>query len=495
MSEYAGMTSSIFSSLPPNIEVGDSNIANDFLAPYRPTTSTFLGLVSPKNESQIKEVIDWANETKVGVIPKSSKGRPRKNLFEITSDKNIILNLTQMDQVLHIDSRDAIAIIEPGVTFTQLDQELKPYGLRSMKPLLPDTEKSVLATFLDREPSISPNEHWDSTDPLAALNIIFGNGERFRTGGASAPGSLKENLDRGLRQMMSSGPVTTDYSRVLLGSQGTLGISCWGSIYCERIPTIEEDSLFSSKTLEPLLNMANQLSLKQIGLHYFIVDHEQLLVMLANNIEEYKSLSDSKARRTESQHWYLYVNLAVNDYRAKQAIDWQFATLKGIAKASCVEAVTYDQFPEIHNLREQLQKPPRVYYKDRLKKPYINIFCLTQASNTSSIVSKFQQALEEFKYENSIDLVASVYIQPVIQASSCHVEFTLFYNSGDKDRIRSFEQKLIDVLATNGGFFSRPYGSWNSVAFEQNPQIVKHLKKTKEIFDPAGILSPGRLCF
>lgn len=94
----------------------------------------------------------------------------------------------------------------------------------------------MLAAFLEREPTVAPRDHWDSSDPLAALSITCGGGETFRSGAAGIPGTLDEQLKGGNRQMMSPGPIVSDYTRFLLGSQGTLGIVGWASIYRERIP-------------------------------------------------------------------------------------------------------------------------------------------------------------------------------------------------------------------------------------------------------------------
>ena len=46
-----------------------------------------------------------------------------------------------------------------------------------------------------------------------------------------------------------------------------------------------------------------------------------------------------------------------------------------------------------------------------------------------------------------------------------------------------------------GGFFSRPYLAWRQTAYRRAPAAVAMQKKIKKIFDPKGILNPGKLCF
>ncbi len=58
---------------------------------------------------------------------------------------------------------------------------------------------------------------------------------------------------------------------------------------------------------------------------------------------------------------------------------------------------------------------------------------------------------------------------------------------------------LSDDLAANlmaaGAYFSRPYGSWAQPVYNRDAASRDALRKVKAIFDPAGILNPGKLCF
>jgi len=50
-------------------------------------------------------------------------------------------------------------------------------------------------------------------------------------------------------------------------------------------------------------------------------------------------------------------------------------------------------------------------------------------------------------------------------------------------------------LAGMGGFFSRPYPAWKDTAYHNAAGTLTMQRKIKEIFDPNGILNPGKLCF
>jgi FAD/FMN-containing dehydrogenase len=50
-------------------------------------------------------------------------------------------------------------------------------------------------------------------------------------------------------------------------------------------------------------------------------------------------------------------------------------------------------------------------------------------------------------------------------------------------------------MAKMGGFFSRPYGPWKDTAYRRAVSTLVMQRKIKQIFDPKGILNPGKLCF
>jgi len=91
-----------------------------------------------------------------------------------------------------------------------------------------------------------------------------------------------------------------------------------------------------------------------------------------------------------------------------------------------------------------------------------------------------------------------VYIQPQHQGVTHHVELSLPYDASDPATAEDMKD-LSDNLAANlmaaGAYFSRPYGSWAQPVYNRDAAARDALRKVKAIFDPAGIMNPGKLCF
>lgn len=445
------------------------------------------GIARPTSEQEVKAVVDWANEHQLALVPLSSPGgKRRRGLSGLKQDRPIfILDMSQMRQVIHADGDDAIALIEPGVTFPEFDQELAKAGLRSVKPFLPRRTKSVLSCYLEREPTIHPSEHWDTTDPLASLSLVMGNGEKFRTGGASLYEDLQEGLDVGMRQMMASGPVGTDYTRVTLGSQGTLATVCWASIYCERIPKLEQAKLYGADSLQDLLSLSRHLALHQLGAQYFILSRTQLAAALAENNEKFTERANHSI-----PDWYLYVNVTAPDFLPEQGLQWQLADLEAFVNKLPVTLMTEAHPDLLSSLELRLKEPPETFYKDIPYGTHTDIFCLAQFSKVGELVAAAESILAR-----NPEVSFGLYLQPTIQGTSCHIDVSLFHDDSQKTMAAEIEKELVKTLADRGGFFSRPYGNWAEDAFKRNETIVPQLQKVKNIFDPAGIMSPGKLCY
>jgi FAD/FMN-containing dehydrogenase len=90
------------------------------------------------------------------------------------------------------------------------------------------------------------------------------------------------------------------------------------------------------------------------------------------------------------------------------------------------------------------------------------------------------------------------YIQPMVQGRGCHCEFNLFCDDSDAGEFQQTRELFIEAseaLMGSGAFFSRPYGHWASLVYQDQSEEVVTLRKLKRIFDPNGILNPGKLCF
>jgi len=141
-------------------------------------------VVRPSNVDEVQKIVGWANETRTPLVPVSS-GPPHFHGDTIPSVPGaIIVDLSGMKRIINIDRRNRMAVVEPGVTYSELEPALAAKGLTLSKPLLPRANKSVVTSLLEREPRLNCRMQWSSLDPLRCLEIVWGDGNRLWTGDA-----------------------------------------------------------------------------------------------------------------------------------------------------------------------------------------------------------------------------------------------------------------------------------------------------------------------
>ena len=194
-------------------------------------------VVRPGSAAEVQELVRWANRAAAPLIPVSS-GPPHFNGDTVPSvAEAVIVDLSLMKAIPRIDRRNKMVVIEPGVTYAELQPALASQGLRIPRPLLPRPNKSVVASLLERQPTMIPRLNYSLPEPLRVCGVVWGTGDLAFTGEAGmGPLSLEAQWNAGLAQVNQQGPMSTDLMRLLTGAQGTMGIVVWASIKCQLLP-------------------------------------------------------------------------------------------------------------------------------------------------------------------------------------------------------------------------------------------------------------------
>ena len=135
------------------------------------------------------------------------------------------------------------------------------------------------------------------------------------------------------------------------------------------------------------------------------------------------------------------------------------------------------------------------YWKNRYKGSCQDIFFITTLDRTYDFIKTMNTAAEASGYPVS-DI--GVYLQPRFQGVNCHCEFNLPYDPDVDEEVSGVRELFIrssESLLNQGAFFTRPYGIWADLAYQKDKHSAALLKKIKGIFDPNGVMNPGKLYF
>jgi hypothetical protein len=173
-------------------------------------------VVKPDNADQVQKIVGWANQTNTPLVPVSS-GPPHFRGDTVPAvPGTIIVDLTGMKKIIKVNRRNRIAIVEPGVTYNELEPALAREGMKLSNPLLPRGNKSVITSLIERDPPLNCRLQWASLDPLRCLEIVWGDGNRFWTGDAGMDAlDLEKQWAEDKWQLQPAGPGQTDFYRFL----------------------------------------------------------------------------------------------------------------------------------------------------------------------------------------------------------------------------------------------------------------------------------------
>jgi FAD/FMN-containing dehydrogenase len=452
---------------------------HSFVPPRKP-----LAVVKPKNTDQIKEIIDWANKTLVPLIPTSS-GFPKFHGDTISTVPGIVVDLSELDQVLRVDQRNKIAIIEPGVTFGKLREALVDQGMVPYTPLLPRSTKSLLASALEREPITVPKDHWDFNDPIAGGEVVIGDGHI--QGFGDSAGHTKEEVARGEAiPVIPLGPSCIGWLNMIQGAQGTLGIVRWVSVRCRLKPSIQKPFLIAAQDLKDILPFLQRMMKFRIAEEVFILNDFGLTTILSEEDQEIKKI------RAVFPPWVLFINVSGYERYPEKEAEWKEEQIKNASLEQGLELKGALDGVSAAGLLMSLEKVPEKDRRLRFKDSCQILPFMTTLDRTPELATTITRTAADYGYP-STDI--SIYIQPVIQGCMCECEVIYPYNIQNKQEVQKVKSLFISTaqqLSHKGAYYSRPYGVLADITYKDT-ELANVLRKMKGILDPNDIMNTGKL--
>lgn len=174
---------------------------------YDATQMEFLpdAVVHPANAEEVSKILKLANHERFPVFPRGAGSGFTGG--SLPKSGGVVLVTTRMNRILRIDTENLIAEVEPGVVTEQFQQAVEKVGL--FYPPDPASLKFSTLGGNVAENAGGPRcvKYGVTRDFVMGLELVLPTGEIIRTGGETY-----------------KGVVGYDMTRLLCGSEGTLGI-------------------------------------------------------------------------------------------------------------------------------------------------------------------------------------------------------------------------------------------------------------------------------
>lgn len=477
-----------------------------------------LLVVYPRNENDIRKTtrFAWQLAERGRVIPITARGAGT-DLGGASLGGGIVLAFpAHMSRILELDSKTGVVTVEPGIMYGKLQQALFTHS-RFLPPFPASLEYSTIGGAVANNAAGEKSLKYGTTrDFVKKLRVVLANGEVVETkrlskrelnkklGLATFEGEVYRSLDalieENKRLIDDMQPDVTknaagyalekvkrkdgsfDITPLLVGSQGTLGIITEVTLDTEPhnpsttvIAAMFDDLSVASEVMQQIRK------LPELPCAMEIVDRNLLQFVKKVNPNILKGILDDEPKLV----------LLVEFDNASDRVQ------KRMTKKTI-------KFLDKHKVAYRLETEP--HKKDELWKIRQSVTALVSYSERSSkaipIVDDGIVPVERFSefMESAYGLFERAGLRAAVWGhagdANIHMEpFLDLSQVGDRQKAIKLMDEYYKLIIGMGGSTTGQYGDGRLRApyLSQlvKPEVYELLRKTKNIFDPYGILNPG----
>ncbi|SEI46261.1 FAD-binding oxidoreductase [Frateuria terrea] len=164
-----------------------------------------LAVALPSDAAEVQAIVRWANERQVALVP--SGGRTGLSGGAVAARGELVLSLQRMNRVLGFDATDRLLEVEAGITLHAVHEAAREHGLLYPVDFGARGSCTIGGNVATNAGGIRVVRHGTTREWIAGLTVVAGNGELLE-------------LNRGLVKNSSG----YDLRQLMIGSEGTLGV-------------------------------------------------------------------------------------------------------------------------------------------------------------------------------------------------------------------------------------------------------------------------------
>lgn len=221
-----------------------------------------VAVVQPGTVEDVQKTVNAARELSLAVFARGG-GASYTDAYTPNTPDSILLDTSTLNRIVAINEEDMFVTVEPGVTWEQLEQALKPKGLRT--PFwgpFSGIAATVGGSMSQNTLSHGSGIHGISAESVISFDVVLASGEILSTGGAAhvnAPSPFYR----------FSGP---DLTALFTGDAGAFGVKVGITMRLVRDRAAKAAESFSFKTFVDMKNAMAEVAREGIADENFALD-------------------------------------------------------------------------------------------------------------------------------------------------------------------------------------------------------------------------------
>ncbi|MBB6246021.1 FAD-binding oxidoreductase [Rhodanobacter sp. A1T4] len=423
-------------------------------------TPTPLAIALPSSVDEVQAIVCWANELNVALVP--SGGRTGLSGGAVAANGELVLSLERMNRVLDFNAVDRTLTVQPGITLQAVHDAARGNGLLYPVDFAARGSCSIGGNIATNAGGIRVIRYGNTREWIAALKVVTGNGELLE-------------LNRGLIKNSSG----YDFRQLMIGSEGTLGVVVEATLKLTDPPPLSQVMLLALPDMDALMQVfalfRSRLSLQAFE---FFTDHA-LHHVLAHG--------------------------------AQRAIDGDYP---------------YYVVTEFDAVDEKTQEIALATFEQAVEKGWVSDGVLAQSDAQAAALWRLREGITESlaphrPYKNDVSVKVSAVpaflheMQALLTHEYPQIEVVWFGHIGDGnlhinvlrpddlDEVAFVAQcdhvtrLLATTLQSHGGSISAEHGiglvKRAYLESTRSAAEIMLMKGVRKVFDPNGILNPGKL--
>ena len=417
-------------------------------------------LVFPRTSEEVQAVVRWANEHKVALVP--SGGRTGLSGAAVAHQGEVVVSFDKMNQIQAFNPADRTVRCQSGVILQQLQEYAEEQGLFYPVDWAAKGSAQIGGGIATNAGGIKVIRYGNTRNWVAGLQVVTGTGEILE-------------LNHGLVKNNSG----YDLSQLFIASEGTLGFITEATLRLTRQPDDLAVMVLGVNDLTDIIRVLEtfQRSLELTAFEFF--DHNGMTKVMAHSQLQ-------PPFETEAPYYAL-----IEFERAGEVMEQVMALFEQVVEAGWVLDGTISQSQSqaenLWRLREDMSETLAEW------QPYKNDVAVPVAEIPGFVVEL--KALLNARYPDF-----EVVLFGHIGDGNIHVNVlkpdaldgTTFYQ-----QCRSVSDELFGLVQTRGGTISAEHGigllKKDFLNYTRSPEEVAIMKGIKQVFDPNGIINPGKI--
>ena len=440
--------------IPDERRVTDSESALDqhaadlsYHEPRRPDV-----VVYPESTAEVAAVLELAQATETPVVPFGAGTSLEGHVIPLRG--GISLDLTRMDAILALRPDDLTATVEPGVTRSQVEAAAGPHGL--WFPVDPGADATLGGMAATNASGTTTVRYGGMRAHVLALEVVLAGGRVIRTGSRAVKTSAGYNL-----------------TGLFVGSEGTLGVITELTLRLHPIP----DDIVVARAAFPSVEAACRAAAAIIGSGVPVTRCE---LLDATTIAALNAFSGTSFPESP----YLFIEFGGS------GVDADLETTRELAGDEGASAFESERDP---TARAQMWN---ARHNALMASLALNPGAKAMATDVAVPVSELAGAMEHAR--RTLDESGlNGGIVGHVGDGNFHVAFLLDpADAASIARAEALNGRLVDDALARGGTCTGEHGiGFGKLAYleREHGDLIPLFRELKQLFDPKGVLNPGKV--